>query len=290
MKRLAWVLVALSSAACAGLNSDIKAKFDSATALVRTDDRNKFPEAERLLDEVIAANSQRDDAVYWKAQMLMAWSDALIEEAGYLAKAEAQLARSVERAEARVEKTETPEAREFAEVIATKIRALHDRVEQSLIRWRQEAAGLQARGVELIDTEIRGKENPPYQAHRVLADYYRIKGEHERALEELEAVRALNPDSAGLRFVRGVMQMKVEGDLDGAIRSMDEALALDGDFVKALYYKGIALSQKDDAAGAERVMKQVLEKSPGHHGAETFLETAKMVRQATEDLEAAPAD
>ncbi len=280
-----WLAVALPTAACTATGPDVKAKFDSATALVRTDDRDRFPEAERLFDEVIRAGGHAD-TVYWKAQMLMAWSDALAEEAIVLARAEAQLAATVARAETRVEELETPEAREFAEVVATKVRKLHDRLGVTLARWRQEAAEHRARGLALVEAEIRDQPNPPYQAHRVLADYYRIKGDHERARAELEAVRALNPESAGLRFVHGVMLLKVDRDLDGAIASMDEALAIDGEFVKALYYKGLALAQKDDSAAAEAVMKAVLEKSPGHQGAETYLETAASVREASAELEA----
>ncbi len=286
-RSMVW-LVALTGVACTKtvkLNPELEAKFQRATDLVRSDDKNSFAEAERLLEEVTTAEPGFRDAVYWRATMLIAWSDTLLEEAVVLEASETELAELVERAKAKAEAAEAPEAKEFASMLVSSISERRDEVAATRTQWQADASQYKQRGLELVKAEIEGKPAASYKAHRILADYHRIRGETDKARQELAEVRKANPNSAGLHFLEGIMKLKVDKDYAGAVASMDQALSRDPGFVKALYYKGLALAEKGDKNAAEQVMKTVLEKSTDHLGAKTYLRITDAVQQATADLE-----
>ncbi|MGZ6142224.1 MAG: hypothetical protein ACXWLM_02745 [Myxococcales bacterium] len=72
-----------------------------------------------------------------------------------------------------------------------------------------------------------------YQGYRVAADYYRMRERWTEFDETVAKLTALNPQSNGLVFLRGVSALYREGDAPRANRLFREALAKDPKFVRA---------------------------------------------------------
>ena len=110
-----------------------------------------------------------------------------------------------------------------------------------------------------------------YITHRVLADYYRVMGDFEQATDQVMLVKALNPDSVGLRFLQGALKAQKDKDFIKAIEDYDQAIKLDPLFIKAIYFKALAYHEMGHKEKAKEAMLEVLKNSPEHPGARAFL-------------------
>lgn len=88
------------------------------------------------------------------------------------------------------------------------------------------------KGSEMAQTLVQEKPEG-YEGYRVLADYYRIRGEWDRYDAMVKEVEKLHPDSTGLRFLKGIALAEREGDADGAAKLLAEAVAKEPKFCRA---------------------------------------------------------
>ncbi len=89
-----------------------------------------------------------------------------------------------------------------------------------------------AKGAKLAEALVT--ESPDdYEGYRVLADYYRIRGEWNRYDEMVKQVETRHPQSSGLVFLRGIALAEREGDLDGGAKLLSDVVAKDPQFTRA---------------------------------------------------------
>ena len=274
------------------LNDADKKLLDQAAEIVKSDDKTKYPEAEKIYEDLKKRNPEVQDVTNWYAQMLLAWGDALQQEAMFIkAKGEAlgeQVDKAQEEIDAQKGKRANPKApsaeQEAAKAEFDKQRGKLADIKKIFDKWQNDAAAVLNRAFTLIKDNVEaGPQN--YMTARVLADYYRIKGVKPKALETLDIVAQENPNSTGLRFIKGAIAMTFDNKPDDAIKFYEEALKMDPKFTKAKYYLALAFDKKGDAAAAQKAMKEVLEMSPNHVGAKTYLQMTDYVTEGEKAID-----
>lgn len=89
-----------------------------------------------------------------------------------------------------------------------------------------------AKGAKLAQALV--SESPDdYEGYRVLADYYRIRGEWDRYDQMVKQVEQRHPQSSELVFLRGLALAEREGDVDGGSKLLSEVVAKDPQFTRA---------------------------------------------------------
>ena len=72
-----------------------------------------------------------------------------------------------------------------------------------------------------------------YEGYRILADYYRIRGDWANFDAMLKEVESRHPQSTGLLFLKGISAAERTGDLAGGTKLLQEAIAKDPKFSRA---------------------------------------------------------
>ena len=80
----------------------------------------------------------------------------------------------------------------------------------------------------------------------------------------MRKLEKLNPDSNGLRFLRGVVALQREQELKQAERHFKEAVKNDRQFAKAQYYLALTYFKMRRMDDARRALDKTLKMSPGH--------------------------
>lgn len=96
-----------------------------------------------------------------------------------------------------------------------------------------------------------------YEGYRVLADYYRIRGEWPRYDAMVAEVQQRHPQSTGLLFLKGIALAEREGDYDGASKLLAEAVAKDPKFCRAqaqLFFLARGLTKKREEVAKLKAM------------------------------------
>ncbi len=96
-----------------------------------------------------------------------------------------------------------------------------------------------------------------YEGYRVLADYYRIRGEWPRYDAMVAEVQQRQPQSVGLLFLKGIALAERQGDYDGASKLLAEAVAKDPKFCRAqaqLFFLARGLTKKREEAAKLKAM------------------------------------
>jgi tetratricopeptide (TPR) repeat protein len=243
--------------------------WDAARHMLKLDDFRKFENAELHFLMLRVKDRENVELAGWFAQLYVAWAEQLQSELNLL---------RIKLAAAAAKGDEN----------------------ERLAVWRL----IDFRGAQLA--EIRDSARllcnvlvtyyaNDYISHRVMADYYRLMGDRSSMQAELEQVRRLNPDSVGLLFIEGAALAQFVKDYERAIAFYDQALKKDPEFVKALYFKGLAQYKLGCLDEARQTMSAVLAASPGHPGAKRFfsvdaylseVKAEAMTRLADEDLPA----
>jgi len=89
-----------------------------------------------------------------------------------------------------------------------------------------------AEGKKLADGLV-AKKPEGYEGYRVLADYYRLRGDWQNFDAMVSEVEKLNPNSNGLAFLKGIALAEKKRDFAGAANEMRAALAKDPKFTRA---------------------------------------------------------
>lgn len=72
-----------------------------------------------------------------------------------------------------------------------------------------------------------------YEGYRVLADYYRIRGEWDRYDDMVKQVETRHPQSTGLMFLKGIALAEREGDTEGGSKLLEEVVKKEPQFTRA---------------------------------------------------------
>ncbi len=238
--------------------------FEKAQTMLRLDDLREFQKAEVHFLTLRIKNRDDVQIAGWLNQLYIAWAEQLQSEIDLL---RWKLAAS------------------YAADNQSDLRAVFNLLDYRQAQWWDALNSARMLGNVLVTYD-----DDSYIGHRSMADYYRVLGDREKMENELKAVEALNPDSNGLRFIRGAALAQFEKNYSEAIRYYDDALDHDPMFVKALYFKGLALHELQRSDEAVAVMTQVLEKSPKHPGARLYLSTERYVQDLAQEARQRLAD
>ena len=72
-----------------------------------------------------------------------------------------------------------------------------------------------------------------YEGYRVMADYYRMRGDWPAFDTMIKEVEQRHPTSTGLLYLKAISDAERKGDTEGAIKGMKAALAKQPNFVAA---------------------------------------------------------
>jgi len=229
----------------------------SAKQMLRMDDFREFEKAEFRFLAVRLWRAQDAEIAGWLAQLYVAWVEQLKSEIDFLR----------------------------LKVAASKVARQKDDFNalMALIDYRLMKLAEVEESARLLCNSMLTYFPEHYMSHRVMADYYRVMEDGEKAELKLATVEKLNPDSVGLLFITGALKMQVKQDYIGSIKYFDEALQKDPDFLKAQYFKGIAFHRMGRPDFAAQAMRKVLSQSPNHPGAKAYLAAEAYIKTLTEE-------
>lgn len=195
----------------AGVRLPPPANDDDVLAILKSDRLDAFPAAVEALRD-----RQDIDGVALRAQILLAWAEAELVVSELLARSAAELG----------ERFAMSGSRDVQ--LASKMRHLRE-VDEALRLLAVEHVGLGHRAAE----EVAQKAPDSYVGYRIAADAARMRNRWPRFAEYWQLAADRNPDSNGLRFLRGAAAWSRDGDLVAAQIALREALAVDPHFVRA---------------------------------------------------------
>jgi hypothetical protein len=201
-----------------------------ALEVLKSDRLDAFPAA----IAAIASMEARDDAggdvdvtgVALRAQLHLAWAEAELTVAEVLARTATSLDTTVRALEVRGD--QGVEEQQHLE-----------RERERIASYRETDEALRLLAAEHVDAGYREADlviqHAPdnYVGYRVAADAARLRNQWQRFGELLTRVEAHNPDSNGLRFLRGVAAWMRDGDASTAAGFFRSALQHDPAFVRA---------------------------------------------------------
>jgi hypothetical protein len=195
-----------------------------ALAALKSDRLDAFPLAlSRLGDDAAAADLE---TLALRAQLHLAWGEAELTVAEVLARTALSLETTVRALEVR--KTDNPD-----EI------AMLQRARERITHYRDVDEALRLLAAEHVDTGHREAEQvierdpDNYLGYRVAADAARLRHQWQRFGDLLTRIEAHNPDSNGLRFLRGVAAWMRDGDAIAAAGHFRSALQTDPAFIRA---------------------------------------------------------
>ncbi len=283
-----WVLftvLALILTGCFGnkMTEPDQELFNHATSLVRSDDKSNYESAEGVFVELEERYPKNLELPCWHSQMLLAWGDSLRQELQYITKRRDGIQKMLTEAQTDLKQVKDWKDKAKAQEKVIKMQDQLREIDKIVDKWTDDSANAIQKGEDIVLSKILSRDLS-HMSWRVLADFYRIKGDRQSAEENLILVDVNNPESVGARFIRGAIAMDMDKDYDKAIAYFDEALGMDADFIKAKYYKGLAFDKKGDHDAAKAVMVEVLTESPGHLGAKTYLEMTDYLTEAQKQM------
>jgi tetratricopeptide (TPR) repeat protein len=253
--------------------------FEEAQAALRTDDYEKYPAGEQKLLDLAQKYPNHVPSLAWLIQLYCAWGDVLKSEADTFQRAAQAKARELQDLKKTIEATKSKSTKEEAEkrFVAAKVE-LDDLNKAGKIKDLAGTQKLREAKTWANKASHVGGDDP--QLQRAMADHARIGGKWPDVESRLTYVQKHKPSSAGYRFIKGAMLMERDKKHDDAIALFEEALQVDPAFTKAAYYLALAWHLKGDKEKAVAAMKKVLEMSPGHQGAKTYMGVVPVMEAA----------
>ncbi len=226
---------------------------EEALALLKSDRLDAFAAVVAFIDA--RAGAKRDDATVYAdisltAQVQLAWGEAELMVAEILARNATALEASVL-------------VREHAG--ATDVALATDRA--LVADWRRTDEALRLLAVDHVATGARnadgavGLRPDDYMGYRVAADAARLTNRWSRFEEFVARVEAVQPDSNGLRFLRGVQAWSQQSDAEVAVFQLRDAVDHDPDFIRALAWI-VVVSPR--GAAQQAALRDLAAASPDH--------------------------
>lgn len=118
------------------------------------------------------------------------------------------------------------------------------------------------------DEVARLRRKAPNEAsiYFVKATLHRLDGEYDRALRSWDKLSRLDPAARVVASYNRARIFLYQGHLDEAIKELDIGSALEPDHPLIKTFRGRVLFYKGDVEEAARLLREVLEHSPGLHG------------------------
>ncbi|MBI5494918.1 MAG: tetratricopeptide repeat protein [Deltaproteobacteria bacterium] len=276
----------LATRGSGAMSAEEKAAFQEAQDVLRLDDYNRYGEGEKKLLAVLQKHPDHVEPTVWLIQLYCAWGEELDAEADTFRMAAQSKLKEIGDLKKITETSKSKSAREKAKTQYEAAKKELDEL-QNAANIRNKSSVEKLKAAKDWVKVASATDYSDAALHRAMADYGRITGKWGEAETQLQYVQKLKPDSAGLRFVKGVIALQRDQKPDDAVALYDEALKIDPKFVKAKYFKGLALAKKGDNDKAAATMKEVLVESPGHTGAKAFLGLVGTLAQARKVAEEA---
>jgi hypothetical protein len=195
-----------------------------ALAALKSDRLDAFPTAVEQLGPSGAEFDLESQAL--RAQLHLAWGEAELTVAEVLARTALSLETTVRALEVR--KTDNPDEL-----------AMLQRARERITHYRDIDEALRLLAAEHVDAGHREAEQvierdpDNYLGYRVAADAARLRHQWQRFGDLLTRIETHNPDSNGLRFLRGVAAWMRDGDAIAAAGHFRSALQTDPAFIRA---------------------------------------------------------
>ena len=119
------------------------------------------------------------------------------------------------------------------------------------------------KGSEMV-LKVLEKNPESYGGYRLAADLYRINKEWEKCHQAMEKIEKLNPDSNGLRFIKGAVALHEKQDHKEAVSFLKLAVEKDPKFAKAWFFLASVYMDMKETDKALDALNKCLEVSTGH--------------------------
>lgn len=234
-----------------------------AQDIVRSDNVALFARADAIFVQHLESKPQDLENLTWHAQLYLAWADGAALTRKTLATSVERLEKKQAKLQAKLEEGTSGLAKQEAEAelqelawllpLTAKVVADLDRVTQDKL----------AIGKQKTEAIVKTHADT-YEGYRLAADYHRQAEAWETYTDVVSKLEKLNPDSNGLRFLRGVVAFARDKDYATAEQHLAEAVQHDAKFTKAQYYLALSLLNQRKLDEAVAAMERTLELSPGH--------------------------
>ena len=236
--------------------------LEDAKNIVRSSHVAFFSEAEKIFETHMKKQASDLNVLTWYAQLYLSWGQALFDIEVYM---EAALG----------------DSRLFLQLTTEKLVNSPGSVsDKFLSEYSVALAQLESEGQSKIDSlgvqcdlyldkalplieRIEELSPDTYHRNRLMADYYALVGEAQQFSNQLKMIESKNPDSNGLRYMRGV-QAADEERWEAAIGWYEQALYHEPEFTEAEYARGFALWQLGQKQAALDSMYRILVVTPDH--------------------------
>lgn len=237
---------------------------EDAQNIVRSDNVALYPRADAFWQKYLPAHPDDLDNQTWHAQMFLAWADSAQLTSKTLHSSEKRLGRKQDKLQAALDAGDlTGAAKLKAKKQIEEMHWLLPLIVQTRARLDEVAKDKLSQG-QLMTQAILAKAPDSYQGYRLAADLARITEDWDGFERAAKKIEQLNPESNGLRFLRGVVAFSRDKDYILAEKYLSDAVAHDAKFTKAQYYLALSYLNRRQFDAAQAALKRTLEISPGH--------------------------
>ncbi len=237
---------------------------EDAQNIVRSDNVALYPRADAFWQKYLPEHPDDLDNQTWHAQMFLAWADSAMLTSKTLHSSEQRLSARRDKLQAGLDASELTGAAKFkAKKQIEEMKWLLPLIAQTRARLDEVAKDKLAQG-QSMTRAILTRAPESYQGYRLAADLARITEDwsaYDRAVKKIEQ---LNPDSNGLRFLRGVVAFSRDKDYKSAEKFLSAAVVHDAKFTKAQYYLALSYLNRRQFDAAQAALERTLTISPGH--------------------------
>ncbi len=237
---------------------------EHAQNIVRSDNAALFPRADAFFTGHLKKHPDDLANQTWHAQLFLAWADSSTLTAKTLATSVERLGKQRDKLSGQLEAGELSGVKKLqAEQKLDELAWLLPLTEEMQRRLLGVAADKLEIGKQKTEA-ILAKHADTYEGYRLAADLARIGENWEGYGEAVRQLEQHNPDSNGLRFLRGVVAFARDKNYSEAEQYLGEAVAKDPKFTKAQYYLALSHLNRRQFEEAVAALDKTLEISPGH--------------------------
>lgn len=237
---------------------------EDAQNVVRSDNVALYPRADAFWKKYLAEHPDDLDNQTWHAQMFLAWADSAQLTSKTLHSSEKRLAAKRDKFQAQLDAGDLSGAAKLkAKKQIQEMQWLLPLIAQTRARLDEVAKEKLALGQQMTQA-ILAKAPDSYQGYRLAADLARISEDWDAFDLAAQKIEQLNPDSNGLRFLRGVVAFSRDKDYVSAEKYLADAVSHDAKFTKAQYYLALSYLNRRQFDAAQAALQRTLDISPGH--------------------------
>jgi tetratricopeptide (TPR) repeat protein len=237
---------------------------DDAQDIVRSDNVSLFPRADALFTSYLKSKPDDLENLTWHAQLYLAWADSTTLTGKTLASSVQKLSAQRDDLQGKLDAGELDGAAKLkAQARLEEIAWLLPLVQE--VQARLDKVAAEKLGVAATKTEaIVAKHGDSYKGFRLAADLARIREDWATYDERVKKLEQRNPDSNGLRFLKGVVAFSRDKDYAEAVNQLKAAVDKDPKFTKAQYYLALTYLNQRQFDDAVQALDRTLALSPGH--------------------------